>query len=148
MFVRPFLFCFGLGSTLDPDNIAPFIGTLFMTCAQTKIMKKRRKTQLAIKIFAYLASQNYFISARQEKNNPWSSFFFFFLPTASRKNFASRKKNRQCTPCLCPCHSRKNSETCWQTRSKTMFVHSPFALVLEAPSMHIESFLHLLVHCS
>ena len=43
MFVRPFLFCFGFGSTLDPDNVAPFIGTLFMTCAQTQIMKKTKK---------------------------------------------------------------------------------------------------------
>ena len=43
MFVRPFLFCFGFGSTLDPDNAAPFIGTLFMTFAQTQTMKKTKK---------------------------------------------------------------------------------------------------------
>ena len=43
MIVRPFLFCFGFGSSLDPDNVAPFIGTLFMTCAQTQIMKKTKK---------------------------------------------------------------------------------------------------------
>ena len=55
------------------------------------------------------------------------------------------KENRQCTPCLCPCLSRKNSETLANT-VKTMFVHSPFALISKAPSIQI-IFLHL-VHCS
>ena len=149
MFVRPFLFCFGFGSTLHPDNVAPFIGTLFMTCAQTQIMKKNEeKPSLPLKFLHIWQAR--IISFRQDKkkNNSLVFFLSFCYSNCLKQEFCIAKENRQCTPCLCPCHSSKNPETCWQTRNKTMFVHSPFALVSEAPSRHIETFLHLLVHRS
>ena len=134
----PFPICFGFESTLDPKNSSPFVGTLIMTCAQNH-MHRRRKTQLAIKNFTYLTSQKYFITARQEKNM-WIFLFLLFvtfvfcvtkpvdqedlnqlkIPTASSKNFPSRKKKDSAHLVCVHVFREKNSETCQQTRSITM----------------------------
>ena len=91
MFVRPFLFCFGFRS-LHPHNVAPFIGTLFMTCANTNYEKNEEKPSLPLKILHIWQAR--IISFRQDKKKTtrWFSFFLFVIPTASSKNFASRKK--------------------------------------------------------
>ena len=77
MFVRPFLFCFGFGSTLHPDNVAPFIGTLFMTCANTNYEKNEEKPSLPLKILHIWQAR--IISFRQDKKKQPVGFLSFFL---------------------------------------------------------------------
>ena len=82
-YVRPFPFCFGFGTTLDPDNVSPFIGALFTTCAH-KIIKKRKKEEekpgLPSTFLHIWQARN--ISFRQDKKKTTRGFFFFFvIPT-------------------------------------------------------------------